>query len=67
MDTHTHFLRDDTKLYEFRTHAEAVGKAGWNKQIGENRKHRRPEVQQLLQEMYLDSDTKVALISNAAS
>jgi predicted TIM-barrel fold metal-dependent hydrolase len=47
---------------------EAVGKAGWNKQIGD-----KPQTIDDLKygnyfkEIYLDSDTKVALISNAPS
>jgi len=68
MDTHTHFLRDDTKLTGFVKMREAVGKAGWNKQIGD-----RPQTIEDLKydnyfkEIYLDSDTKIALISNAPS
>jgi uncharacterized protein len=30
MDTHTHFLRDDTRLEGFVRQREAVGRAGWN-------------------------------------
>ncbi|HEX7968600.1 MAG TPA: hypothetical protein VF502_10290, partial [Stellaceae bacterium] len=35
MDTHTHFLRDDTRLTGFVKMREAVGKAGWNKTLGD--------------------------------
>ena len=35
IDGHTHFLRDDTRLMGFIKAREAVGKAGWNKQIGD--------------------------------
>jgi predicted TIM-barrel fold metal-dependent hydrolase len=68
MDTHTHFLRDDTKLMNFVKMREAVGKAGWNMQIGD-----KPQTiddlkyDNYFKEIYLDSDTKVALISNAPS
>jgi predicted TIM-barrel fold metal-dependent hydrolase len=68
MDMHTHFLRDDTKLTGFVKMREVVGKAGWNKQIGD-----KPQTiddlkyENYFKEMYLDSDTKVALISNAPS
>jgi predicted TIM-barrel fold metal-dependent hydrolase len=68
MDTHTHFLRDDTTLMNFVRMRETVGKAGWNKQIGD-----KPQTiddlkyNNYFKEMYLDSDTKVALISNAPS
>ncbi len=68
MDTHTHFLRDDTRLTGFVRMREAVGRAGWNKEIGD-----RPQTIDDLKygnyfkEIYMDSDTKVALISNAPS
>ncbi len=68
MDTHTHFLRDDTRLTGFVAMREAVGKAGWNKAIGD-----KPQTiddlkyANYFKEIYLDSDTKVALISNAPS
>src|SRR5260221_13756882 len=35
MDTHTHFLRDDTRLNGFVKMREAVGKSGWNSAIGD--------------------------------
>ena len=68
LDGHTHFLRDDTKLLGFVKMREAVGKSGWNTEIGD-----KPQTIQDLKydnyfkEIYLDSDTKVALISNAPS
>jgi len=68
MDTHTHFLRDDTRLTGFVKMREAVGKAGWNKEIAD-----KPQTiddlkyDNYFKEIYLDSDTKVALISNAPS
>ena len=68
MDTHTHFLRDDTRLMNFVRMREAVGKAGWNTKLGE-----KPQTiddlkyNNYFKEIYLDSDTKVALISNAPS
>ena len=68
LDGHTHFLRDDTKLVGFARMREAVGKAGWNRQIGD-----KPQTvddlkyDNYFKEIYLDSDTKVALISNAPS
>ena len=34
IDGHTHFLRDDTRLMGFIKAREAVGRAGWNKEIG---------------------------------
>jgi predicted TIM-barrel fold metal-dependent hydrolase len=68
MDTHTHFLRDDTRLGGFVKMREAVGKAGWNQQIGD-----KPQTlddlkfDNYFKEIYLDSDTKVALITNSPS
>lgn len=68
MDMHTHFLRDDTRLMGFIRAREAVGKAGWNAQIGD-----RPQTIEDLKfdnyrkEIFLDSDTKIALISSSPS
>lgn len=68
MDMHTHFLRDDTRNMNFVNMRNAVGKAGWNKALTE----REQTIADLkyanyLKEMYLDSDTKIALISSAPS
>jgi uncharacterized protein len=68
MDMHTHFLRPGTKIMTFVNQRKAVGKAGWNPQLGE----REQTIDDLmfhnyLKEIYLDSDTKVALISGAPS
>ena len=63
MDVHTHFLRDDTRLEGFVRGREAVGKAGWNPDLVD-----KPQTLEDLKypnwfkEIYLDSDTKVALI-----
>ena len=68
MDTHTHFLRDDTRLTNFIAAREAVGRSGWNPQL-----QGRPQTIEDLKfgnyfkEIYLDSDTKVALISGSPS
>jgi predicted TIM-barrel fold metal-dependent hydrolase len=68
MDVHTHFLRDDTRLEGFVRGREAVGKAGWNPALVD-----KPQTIEDLKypnwfkEIYLDSDTKVALISGAPS
>jgi uncharacterized protein len=68
MDMHTHFLRDDTRLRHFVEMRNAVGKAGWNKALGE----REQTIEDLkftnyIKEIFLDSDTKIALISSAPS
>src|SRR5262245_28056720 len=68
MDMHTHFLRDDTRLENFVRSREAVGKAGWNPTLVD-----KPQTLEDLKfnnyfkEMYLDSDTKIALISSSPS
>src|SRR5437764_14504911 len=68
MDTHTHFLRDDTRNTGFVKQREAVGKAGWNKALGD-----KPQTiddlkyDNYFKEIYLDSDTKVALLTNSPS
>src|SRR5262249_34444380 len=66
MDMHTHFLRDDTRLENFVRSREAVGRAGWNPSLVD-----KPQTLEDLKfnnyfkEMYLDSDTKIALISSS--
>ncbi|HXE85347.1 MAG TPA: amidohydrolase, partial [Hyphomicrobiaceae bacterium] len=68
MDMHTHFLRDDTSIQTFVRQREAVGKAGWNPSLVD-----KPQTIEDLKwnnyfkEVFLDSDTKIALISSAPS
>ena len=68
MDMHTHFLRDDTRLANFVRSREAVGKAGWNPALVD-----KPQTlddlkfNNYFKEIYLDSDTKIALISSSPS
>jgi len=67
-DGHTHFLREDTQIQTFVRMREAVGKAGWNPELGD-----KPQTiedlkfDNYVKEIYLDSDTKIALISSAPS
>jgi predicted TIM-barrel fold metal-dependent hydrolase len=68
MDMHTHFLRPGTRITGFINQRNAVGRAGWNPGLGQ----REQTIDDLmfhnyLKEIYLDSDTKVALISGAPS
>ncbi len=68
MDVHTHFLRPGTRLQGFVRAREAVGKSGWNPGLA----GKEQTIDDLMyanwfKEMYLDSDTKVALISGAPS
>ena len=68
MDTHTHFLRDDTRITTFIRQREAVGKSGWNPGLVD-----KPQTIEDLKfnnyfkEIFLDSDTKVALLSGSPS
>jgi predicted TIM-barrel fold metal-dependent hydrolase len=68
MDMHTHFLREGTPIKNFIVQREAVGKAGWNPAL----KEKPQTIQDLMfpnyfKEIFLDSDTKVALISGSYS
>src|SRR4029077_7141845 len=68
MDTHTHYLRDDTRLMGFVRMREAVGKAGWNTEIGAKQQTIEDlKFTNYFKEIYLDSDTKVALLTNSPS
>ena len=68
MDMHTHFLRDDTRLEGFVRSREAVGKAGWNPAlVGKPQTLDDLKFANYFKEIWLDSDTKVALISGSGS
>jgi uncharacterized protein len=68
MDMHTHFLRDDTRIQTFVRQREAVGKAGWNPQlVGKPQTIEDLKWNNYFKEVFLDSDTKIALISSAPS
>ena len=68
MDMHTHFLRDDTRLDRFVRMREAVGKSGWNKDLVDKQQTIEDlKYANYMKEIFLDSDTKIALISSAPS
>src|SRR6202023_1256091 len=68
IDGHTHFLRDDTRLMGFVKAREAVGKAGWNKALaGKEQTIDDLKYANYLKEIYMDSDTKGALLANSPS
>src|SRR5882724_6122401 len=68
MDCHTHFLRDDTRIMTFVRQRQAVGKAGWNKALADKAQTIEDlKFANYYKEVFLDSDTKVALISGAPS
>jgi hypothetical protein len=68
MDLHTHFLRDDTKIMGFVAQRAAVGKAGWNPALAAKEQTIEDlKFSNYFKEIFLDSDTKVAMISSAPS
>ncbi|HEX3991069.1 MAG TPA: amidohydrolase family protein [Acetobacteraceae bacterium] len=68
IDGHTHFLRDDTRLMGFVKGREAVGQFGWNKELsGKEQTIADLKYGNYVKEIYMDSDTKVALLSNSPS
>jgi hypothetical protein len=67
MDMHTHFLRDDTRNTNFLEMRKAVEKLGWNKELSGEQTIEDLKFANYIKEMFLDSDTKIALISSAPS
>ena len=68
MDMHTHFLRDDTRIKNFVAMRAAVGKAGWNKELADKEQTIDDlKFANYVKEIFLDSDTKIVLISSAPS
>src|SRR5438132_3183312 len=68
MDMHTHFLRDDTRITTFLDMRKAVGKAGWNKELSDHEQTIDDlKFNNYKKEMFLDSDTKISLISSSPS
>lgn len=67
MDMHTHFLRDDTRLLAFAQMRAAVGRLGWNPDLGGEQTIEHLKFENYRREIFLDSDTKIALISSAPS
>ena len=68
IDGHTHFLRDDTRLAGFVAGREAVGQFGWNKELSAKEQTLDDlKFGNYVKEIYMDSDTKIALLSNSPS
>lgn len=69
MDMHTHFLRDDTRLANFVKLRESVAAAGWNPHLSSAGAQTLDDLKfdNYYKEIFLDSDTKIALISSAPS
>jgi predicted TIM-barrel fold metal-dependent hydrolase len=67
-DGHTHFLRDDTRLIGFVKGREAVGQWGWNKELsGKEQTLDDLKFSNYVKELYMDSDTKITILSNSPS
>lgn len=69
MDMHTHFLRDDTRLESFVRLRQSVAAQQWNPQLSAAGEQTIEDLKfdNYFKEIYLDSDTKIALISSAPS
>ena len=68
MDDQTHFLRDDTRIMVFVAMRESVGKAGWNPLLqGKPQTIEDLKFPNYFKEIFLDSDTKVAVLSGSPS
>ena len=69
VDMHTHFLRDDTQLHNFVRMRQSVAAQGWNPQLSRAGEQTIEDLKfdNYFKEIYLDSDTKIALISSAPS
>jgi uncharacterized protein len=68
IDGHTHFLRDDTRLTGFVAGRAAVGQFGWNKELSAKEQTLDDlKYGNYIKEIYMDSDTKIALLSNSPS
>ncbi len=67
-DGHTHFLRDDTRITAFVDMRKAVGKAGWNPALVKKEQTIADlKYENWRKEIFLDSDTKVAIITSSPS
>ncbi len=69
VDVHTHFLRDDTRLAGFARMRQSVAEKNWNSQLSAAGPQTVEDLkfENYFKEIYLDSDTKIALISSAPS
>jgi len=67
MDMHTHYLRDDTRLERFVEQREDMVEKGWNPQLKGPQTLEDLKYANYFKEIWLDSDTKLALISSAPS
>jgi len=67
-DCHTHFLKDDTRLQYFVDLRTDTGQRGYNAELAKHRQtFKDVKFPNYIKEMFLDSDTKVAVLSGAPS
>jgi predicted TIM-barrel fold metal-dependent hydrolase len=67
-DVHTHFLRDDTRLVNFVKVREWAARRGYNPELlNQTQTIEHLKFGNYVKEMFLDSDTKIALLSGAPS
>ena len=67
-DCHTHFLKDDTRLQYFVDLRTDTGKRGYNSALEDHEQtFKDVRFPNYVKELFLDSDTKVAVLSGAPS
>jgi uncharacterized protein len=66
-DIHTHFPRDDTRNTNFLEMRRGIEKLAWNKELTGRQTVEDLKFANYIKEIFLDSDTKIALISSAPS
>jgi uncharacterized protein len=67
-DVHTHFLRDDTRLQSFVDLRAETGRLGYNPALATHKQTLEDvKFPTYIKEMFLDSDTKLAVLSGAPS
>ena len=68
VDVHTHFLRDDTRLQTFVDMRTDTGRRGYNPELTRHAQtFEDVKFPTYVKEMFLDSDTKIAVLSGAPS
>ena len=67
-DVHTHFLKDDTRLQYFVDLRTETGKRGYDPELAKQKQDFKDvKFPNYVKEIFLDSDTKVAVLSGAPS
>ena len=66
-DVHTHLLKDDTRLQYFVDLRTETGKRGYNPELAQHQQTLDVKFPIYVKEVFLDSDTKTAVLSGAPS